>query len=118
MFSAGSLVRSVFPFTFSMFHDNLAEQIREGMVKRLLIVIVLLTASTLHSQTRMPARKLPGGSPTKGYLLPNGWTVTPAGEQIPVGDLPLALDNLFLENHNYAHTHPTSDRFQDVWKNR
>src|SRR5438034_11193641 len=45
----------------------------------------------LHAQTRMPARKLPGGSPAKGYLLPNGWTVTPAGEQIPVGDLPLAL---------------------------
>jgi DNA-binding beta-propeller fold protein YncE len=61
------------------------------MVKRLLFVIVLLTAPTLHSQTRMPARKLPGGSPTTGYLLPNGWTVTPAGEQIPVGDLPLAL---------------------------
>ena len=60
-------------------------------MKRLLIVVVLLTASMLHAQTRMPARKLPGGSPTKGYLLPNGWTVTPAGEQIPVGDLPLAL---------------------------
>ncbi|MBI4482630.1 MAG: bifunctional YncE family protein/alkaline phosphatase family protein [Acidobacteria bacterium] len=27
----------------------------------------------------------------EGFLLPNGWTVTPAGEQVAVGDLPLAL---------------------------
>ena len=37
-----------------------------------------------------PARKLPG--PTlKGTLLPNGWTLTPEGAQVPVSDLPLNL---------------------------
>src|SRR5262245_21665855 len=44
-------------------------------------------------------------------LLPNGWTITPAGEQIAVGDLPLALvlhpdgKHLLVSNNgNAAHS--------------
>lgn len=47
--------------------------------------------SLAEPQSRREPRRTPGGSETKGFLLPNGWTVTPAGEQIQVGDLPLAL---------------------------
>jgi len=35
--------------------------------------------------------RLPGPAAESGTLLPNGWTITPAGAQIVVGDLPLAL---------------------------
>lgn len=35
---------------------------------------------------------LPGGPHAPaGYLLPNGWKLTPAGTQIPLGDLPLRI---------------------------
>jgi YVTN family beta-propeller protein len=37
------------------------------------------------------SRRVPGEVPGQGYLLPNGWTLSPAGTQIAVGDLPLAL---------------------------
>jgi len=54
-----------------------------------LVLVFGLTASGLFPQAA--SRRLPGGSPASGYLLPNGWTVTPAGEQIPVGDFPIAI---------------------------
>jgi YVTN family beta-propeller protein len=31
------------------------------------------------------------GPKAKGFLLPNGWTITPAGEQVPLADLPLNI---------------------------
>jgi YVTN family beta-propeller protein len=33
----------------------------------------------------------PPGTVADGYLLPNGWTISPAGEQITVNDLPLNI---------------------------
>ena len=60
-------------------------------MKQLLLILCLLCAPPANSQTPSGARRQPGGSPGGGFLLPNGWTVTPAGEQIPAGDLPLAL---------------------------
>ncbi|MBZ5535284.1 MAG: bifunctional YncE family protein/alkaline phosphatase family protein [Acidobacteriia bacterium] len=43
-----------------------------------------------------PARVVPSPLPAKlgepeGYLLPNGWKLTPAGTQVPLGDLPLRI---------------------------
>jgi YVTN family beta-propeller protein len=43
-----------------------------------------------HAQAKAPARQLPGKIAT-GTLLPNGWTLTPEGAQIPVSDLPLNM---------------------------
>jgi len=50
----------------------------------------------------------PGARPDGSILLPNNWVLTPAGEQIPVGDLPLAMamtpDDkwLLVANNGYA----------------
>ena len=44
--------------------------------------------------TAMPADDKPARFPGKtadGYLLPNGWTITPAGEQLILKDLPLNI---------------------------
>lgn len=56
---------------------------------------------------KMPPQ-LPGETAKAGYLLPNGWSLSPAGEQIEVGDLPLALllhpdgKHLLVENNGYS----------------
>ena len=60
-------------------------------MKRFLALVFLFYASGVDPQTPPGTRRQPGGSPDTGFLLPNGWTVTPAGAQIPVGDFPLAL---------------------------
>jgi YVTN family beta-propeller protein len=44
------------------------------------------------------------GSTERGFLLPNGWTLTPAGEQIPLADLPLNLIPLPDNRHVLAAT--------------
>lgn len=46
----------------------------------------------VQAQTKKPsaARRLPGPT-AQGTLLPNGWTLTPAGQQIPVSDLPMNM---------------------------
>jgi len=61
------------------------------------LCLILSTGSFLASaqQARkapLPSarRKLPGRT-VNGTLLPNGWTLTPEGAQIPVSDLPLNL---------------------------
>ena len=62
---------------------------------------------SLYAQQKQ-SRKQPGETASKGYLLHNGWTVTPAGEQIPVGGLPLAMvlhpdgRNLLVLNCGYG----------------
>jgi len=42
-----------------------------------------------HQQEQM---QVPGRLPSGEVLLPNGWKLSPAGSQIPLGDLPLGLD--------------------------
>ncbi len=52
--------------------------------------LTLPVASVSLGQTkRVP--QLPGKTST-GILLPNGWTLTPAGQQIPISDLPLNME--------------------------
>lgn len=43
-----------------------------------------------ESPARPPAANYAGPSST-GFLLPNGWRLTPAGEQVPLTDLPLNI---------------------------
>jgi DNA-binding beta-propeller fold protein YncE len=57
-------------------------------MKRLLAAALLVSAAYLVSQPAPPQRvgPLPGG----GFLLNSGWTIRPAGEQIPLGTLPMS----------------------------
>ncbi|MCI0337535.1 MAG: beta-propeller fold lactonase family protein, partial [Acidobacteria bacterium] len=47
-----------------------------------------------QAKPQISSRKTPGKT-ASGTLLPNGWTLTPEGKQIPVSDLPL---NMVLSN--------------------
>ena len=63
-------------------------------------LIALLTASLcwLSSSRAQEAPRYAG--PTKtGFLLPNGWTVSPAGDQVAVADLPLNILPLADNRH-------------------
>jgi YVTN family beta-propeller protein len=55
-----------------------------------LFVLAALGAAAFYPADQPTARRLPGDVGS-GTLLPNGWTITPAGDQIQVGDLPLAI---------------------------
>ena len=58
-----------------------------------LLSLLLLTPNCAFGQAAKPAvqRQLPGKT-AAGMLLPNGWTLTPEGQQIPVSDLPLNME--------------------------
>src|SRR5262245_61617891 len=57
------------------------------MPRRAVVVLLLLSASAGYADDKA---RFPG--PTdKGFLLPNGWTITPAGRQVPLTDLPLNI---------------------------
>jgi YVTN family beta-propeller protein len=57
------------------------------------VALLSFAAACLTSMALLRAQEAPRfAGPTKeGFLLPNGWVVSPAGEQIPVADLPLNL---------------------------
>src|SRR5262245_61354099 len=59
-----------------------------------LLVPIQLNSAIAQSKATASPRKIPGKTAT-GALLPNGWTLTPEGAQIPVSDLPL---NMVLSN--------------------
>src|SRR4051794_17972726 len=54
--------------------------------------LLLCTASPLPAQDK-PTKNPPGypGPSAAGYVLPNGWRLTPAGQQIILTDLPLNI---------------------------
>jgi YVTN family beta-propeller protein len=55
----------------------------------LLFLCVLLPAAHRSGQAQdKPARP---GPTDKGFLLPNGWTITPTGKHVPLTDLPLNI---------------------------
>ncbi len=60
----------------------------------LLSFCLLCTASPTSFGQAKPKPQLPGKAAV-GTLLPNGWTLTPEGKQIPVSDLPM---NMILSN--------------------
>ena len=49
------------------------------------------------------------GQTEKGYLLPNGWTLTPAGDQVDLPDLPLNIVPLSDGRHALAATSGYND---------
>ncbi len=58
-------------------------------VSRWLSLAVVLTALLSGSVWGQGDERILPGS--QGYLLPNGWTLTPAGRQIELGDLPMRI---------------------------
>ncbi|MEW6207822.1 MAG: beta-propeller fold lactonase family protein, partial [Acidobacteriota bacterium] len=56
----------------------------------LVMTLCFLSPSSIASQSKS-SRKMPGQT-ARGTLLPNGWTLTPEGEQIEVSDLPLNME--------------------------
>src|SRR5438046_8855233 len=59
----------------------------------LLTAFSLIFAATVLSAQEKPAKNPPGypGPTDAGYVLPNGWRLTPAGQQIILTDLPLNI---------------------------
>lgn len=57
----------------------------------LILIAILFSLPFWSTGAQSPAtRRLPGKKAT-GTLLPNGWTLTPEGTQIPISDLPLNM---------------------------
>jgi YVTN family beta-propeller protein len=59
-----------------------------------LLLPVQINSAVAQSMAKSPPRKVPGKT-ASGTLLPNGWTLTPEGAQVPTSDLPL---NMVLSN--------------------
>src|SRR3954468_12337370 len=58
----------------------------------LTVCLLVLTAATTAAQDK-PSKNPPGfpGPTDAGYVLPNGWRLTPAGQQVILTDLPLNI---------------------------
>jgi len=54
------------------------------------LVIVAVCLTSLAAVRAQEAPRYAGAAKT-GFLLPNGWVVSPVGEQVPVADLPLNI---------------------------
>src|SRR2546428_11206044 len=59
-----------------------------------LLLPVQFNSAIAQSKSANPTRQVPGKT-AAGTLLPNGWTLTPEGAQVPTSDLPL---NMVLSN--------------------
>src|SRR5262249_41946412 len=68
----------------------------------------IAAVTTVSSFGDRPATMLPGSIGGGAVLLPNGWTIAPAGRHLQVGDLPLAMVEspdrrwLLVSNNGYA----------------
>ena len=64
-------------------------------------VVVWAAAMTLTFTAAFQAQEAPryAGLTNRGFLLPNGWTLKPAGQQIPLADLPLNIIPLADNRH-------------------
>ncbi len=66
-----------------------------------LMMLMISIPGMLHAQNKPGSVELPGKY--QNYtLLPNGWRLTPAGKQVPVGELPLNM--VVTKNNRYAIT--------------
>src|SRR5918996_3502335 len=71
-------------------------------------VLMLLTASASRLAATGVESERPGSRGGGEVLLPNGWTIAPAGRHLGVGDLPLAMGaspdgrDLVITNNGYA----------------
>ena len=68
---------------------------RWGRMGVVVIGAALLVAGSIQAQDPAPAKPTeptwPGLTQAGAVLLPNGWSLKPAGKQAPVGDFPVAL---------------------------
>jgi YVTN family beta-propeller protein len=55
-----------------------------------ILVVFGITICASESLSAEPAPRFPGKT-ARGFLLPNGWTITPAGRQVVLKDLPLNI---------------------------
>ncbi len=67
---------------------------------------MLMVAVTMSFVAAFSAQEPPryAGAAAEGFLLPNGWTLKPAGEQIPLADLPLNIIPMADNRHALAAT--------------
>jgi len=63
--------------------------LRRGVA--LAIAIPFLTHVRAESALAVHPAELPGGRPDGSVLLPNGWSLHPVGDQIPLGDFPVNI---------------------------
>ncbi len=62
---------------------------RSGLLGEMLLA--LLTLSAWGEDKPRPESAWPGVTPSGAVLLPNGWTLKPAGRQTALGDFPITL---------------------------
>ncbi len=73
--------------------------INRGMLWLMMLLVSI--SFTIQAQNKPGSVELPGKY--KNYtLLPNGWRLTPAGKQVPIGELPLNM--VVTKNQRYAIT--------------
>ncbi len=61
------------------------------MFRRLVLALLILTAPVISfAQEKSTPGTFPGET-AEGFLLPNGWRVTPVGDQVPLTDLPFNI---------------------------
>ncbi len=68
--------------------------------------MMLVASATMGIAAAFPAQETPhfAGPTDQGFLLPNGWTLKPAGQQIPLADLPLNIVPMADGRHVLAAT--------------
>src|SRR5262245_61171888 len=84
-----SLVGTAYPFRPHLAGCRIPSMLRPHC---LFALAVLVFAAPLLSQERTQTPPPAYAGPTAaGFLLPNGWRLTPVGEQVPLTDLPLNI---------------------------
>src|SRR5215472_13919945 len=75
---------------------------RSMFTRSTLVAIVLVGSPTFHLfADDKPKGESPryAGPTENGFLLPNGWTLTPAGKHVAIADLPLNIIALADNRH-------------------
>jgi YVTN family beta-propeller protein len=67
-----------------------------------IFLVTVLNVIAFRASRAQEAPQYAGPSPGQGFLLPNGWTLNPAGEPIPLPDLPLNIIPLADSTHALA----------------
>ena len=61
------------------------------LVRSSVVLAFLVASSTVSfAQDKSGKAEFPGET-AEGFLLPNGWRVTPVGDQVPLTDLPFNI---------------------------
>ncbi|MBV8807615.1 MAG: bifunctional YncE family protein/alkaline phosphatase family protein [Acidobacteriaceae bacterium] len=77
-------------------------------MKQLPLITAAVTTLTLAASAQDPAKQQVGSLPGGGFLLNSGWTIRPAGTQVPVDTLPMSTaasrdgKYLFVLNGGYS----------------